>query len=131
MFGGIDQETNVVVQSAFEKEFLREGCRNAWGKVGAAPLTRFCLTNKKVRKSLGDGSDNYQQMLLNIQDANDVATHALISAGYNGNALRRAIVAIPTSEEQITEEHSEARLQLSVLRVVAISHRMTSSSPLR
>jgi len=112
VFGGIDQETNVVVQSAFEKGFSREGCRNAWGKVGAAPLTRFCLTNKKVRKSLGDGSDNYQQMLLNIQDANDVATHALISAGYNGKALRRAIVAIPTSEEQITEEHSEARLQL-------------------
>ena len=111
VFGGVDPETNFVVKSAFECGFSRENCRNAWGKVGAAPLTRACMLNKKVRRSLGDGSDEYQQMLLNIQTANDVSTNALNTGGYNGNVMRREILAIPTTE-QITEEHSAERLQL-------------------
>jgi len=111
VFGGTDPETNLVVKSAFECGFLRENCRNAWEKVGAAPLTRACMLNNKVRRSLGDGSDDYQQMLLNIQTANDVSTNALSTGGYNGNVMRREILAIPTTE-QITEEHSAERLQL-------------------
>ncbi len=50
-------------------------------------------------------------MLLNIQTANDVSTNALSTGGYNGNVMRREILAIPTTE-QITEEHSAERLQL-------------------
>ena len=111
VFGGVDPETNIVVQSAFEEGFSREGCKNAWSKVGAAPLTRSCLTDKKVRKSLGDGNVDFQQLLLNIQDANDVATHALTSGGYNGNALKRTIVEIPTLQ-QITEENSKDRYDI-------------------
>jgi len=111
VFGGTDPETNLVVKSAFECGFSRENCRNAWEKVGAAPLTRACMLNNKVRRSLGDGSDDYQQMLLNIQTANDVSTNALSTGGYNGNVMRREILAIPTTE-QITEEHSAERLQL-------------------
>jgi len=107
----VDPETNLVVKSAFECGFSRENCRNAWEKVGAAPLTRACMLNKKVRRSLGDGSDEYQQMLLNIQNANDISTNALTTGGYNGNVMRREILAIPTTE-QITEEHSAERLQL-------------------
>ncbi|KAL3771166.1 hypothetical protein ACHAWU_004789 [Discostella pseudostelligera] len=111
VFGGMDPETNLVVKSAFECGFSRDNCRNAWDKVGAAPLTRACMMNKKVRRSLGDGSDEYQQMLLNIQTANDVSTNALSTGGYNGSVMRREILAIPTTE-QITEEHSAERLQL-------------------
>ena len=85
VFGVVDEETNAVVPSAFEAGFSRDSCRHAWAKVGAAPLTRFCLTNSKVRRSLGDGSNNYQQLLTNIQDANNISTHALSSGGYNGN----------------------------------------------
>lgn len=83
VFGGVDPETNIIVKSAFQKGFLREGCRHAWEKVGAVPLTRVCLLNKKVRRSLGDGSDDYQQLILNNQDANNVVTHALTAGGYN------------------------------------------------
>ena len=111
MFGGVDPKTNIIVKSAFDEGFSREACKNSWAKVGAAPLTRECLTNKKVRQSLGDGSADYQQLLLNIQDANDVATHALTAGGMNGNALRRTIVEIPTFQ-QITEEHSQERYDI-------------------
>lgn len=111
VFGGVDPETNVVVASAFENGFSREACRHAWEKVGAAPLTKSCLTNKKVRKSLGDGNADYQRLLLNIQDANDVATHALTAGGYNGDALKRKIIEIPMTE-QITEEHSKERYEI-------------------
>ena len=104
-------ECSTVVPSAFEAGFSRENCRRAWAKVGAAPLTRFCLTNSKVRRSLGDGSNDYQELLKNIQDANDISTHALSSGGYNGNVLKRELVAIPAAEP-ITEEHSQERLQL-------------------
>ena len=103
VFGGVDPETNIVMQLAFDEGFLREGCRNAWGKVGAVPLMRSCLTNKKVRKWLSDGTTDFQQLLLNIQDANDMANHALTSGGYNGNALNRKIVEILTSQ-QVTKE---------------------------
>jgi hypothetical protein len=111
VFGGVDEETNAVVPSAFEAGFSRDSCRHAWAKVGAAPLTRFCLTNSKVRRSLGDGSDNYQQLLTNIQDANNISTHALSSGGYNGNVLRRELVSIQAADP-LTEEHSQERLQL-------------------
>ena len=111
MFGGVDPETNVIVKSAFDQGFSREGCKHAWEKVGAAPLTRACLNNKKVRKSFGDGSVDYQQLLLNVQDANDVATHALTAGGMNGNALKRTIIEIPTTQ-QITEEHSQERYEI-------------------
>ena len=108
VFGGVDPETSIVVKSAFEEGFSRDGCRNAWEKVGAAPLTRYCLNDKKVRKSIGDGTADFQQLLLNIQDANDMATHALTNGGYNGAALKRTIVEIPTLEK-ITEENSKER----------------------
>ncbi len=111
VFGGVDEETNIVVLSAFEAGFSRENCRRAWAKVGAAPLTRFCLTNSKVRTSLGDGSDDYQQLLKNIQDANNISIHALSSGGYNDNVLKRELVAIPAAEP-ITEEHLQERFQL-------------------
>ena len=111
VFGGVDPETNVIVKSAFDQGFSREGCKHAWEKVGAAPLTRACLNNKKVQKSLGDGSVDYQQLLLNVQDANDVATHALTAGGMNGNALKRTIIEIPTTQ-QITEEHSQERYEI-------------------
>jgi hypothetical protein len=70
----------VVFKSAFQEGFSREGHRHAWEKVGTAPLTRSCLTNKMLQKLLGDGAGEYQQLLLNIQVANDVAMHVLLVA---------------------------------------------------
>lgn len=54
--------------------------------VGAVPLTRACLKNPQVRKSIGDGGDDdeFEQLLRMIQEANDLSTHTLTQAGFNG-----------------------------------------------
>lgn len=111
VYGGVDPETNLVVQSAFEAGFSRNACVHAWEKVGAAPPTRACLENKKVLKSLGDGNESYQALLLGIQMSNDIATHTLTSAGYKGSALMATINEYPKTN-QITEEHDKDRLDL-------------------
>ena len=60
----------------------------AWAKVGAAPLTRKCLSDPKVSRPLGDDDGGNDKYLLLIQTANDLATHALDDMGYNGNLLQ-------------------------------------------
>ncbi len=79
--------------------------------MGAAPPTRACLENKKVLKSLGDGNESYQALLLGIQTSNSIATHTLTSAGYKGSALVATINEYPKTN-QITEEHDKDRLDL-------------------
>ena len=50
IFGGVDPDTEYFVKtSAFEVEFSRAHCKNAWAKIGAAPLTMACLKDTKVR----------------------------------------------------------------------------------
>jgi hypothetical protein len=103
IYGGTDIETSLIVQSAFDAGFSRDACRNAWDKVGAAPLTRAALENKKVQKSLGDGSAEYQAQLLEIQHANDTAVHSLTTDGYKGLCLQETILEYPKTE-MVTEE---------------------------
>jgi co-chaperonin GroES (HSP10) len=80
VYGGTDPETNFVVEnSAFQQAaFSREACLAVWEKVGAAPLTRKCLGDKLVRKSIGDGVDEYEQLITLIQEANNLATDQII-----------------------------------------------------
>jgi hypothetical protein len=113
VYGGVDTETTLVVKSAFEAGFSREACRNAWGKVGAVPLTRACLENNKVCKLLGDGTNAYQALLQNIQAWNDTSTHTLTLAGYKGKVLQAAIKEYQKTEA-IMEEHSKDCLALLV-----------------
>ena len=40
VYGGTDMKMGLVMKSAFYAGFLRDASRNAWDKVGAAPLTR-------------------------------------------------------------------------------------------
>jgi hypothetical protein len=87
IYGGTDIETGLIVQLAFNASFSKDACRNAWDKVGATPLTRAAIENKKVQKSLGDGSAEYQAQLLEIQQANDIAVHSLMTDGYKGSCL--------------------------------------------
>ncbi len=107
VYGGTDLETGLIVKSAFDAGFSRDACRNAWDKVGTAPLTRAALENKKVQKSLGDGTAEYQAQLLAIQQANDIAVHSLTSDGYKGSALQATILEYPKME-MVTEETSSA-----------------------
>lgn len=74
VFCGIDEATGFKVRkSAFDHGFLKEACLNAWSNVGAAPLTRNCLSNPKVSKTLGDSDSNFNEYLISIQVANDLA----------------------------------------------------------
>ena len=60
VFGGEDPQTGLIVESAFQKGFDHTHNINTWEKVGAAPLSRKCLTSPKVRPSTGDGDINQQ-----------------------------------------------------------------------
>jgi hypothetical protein len=69
--------------SAFGKGFLKEACLSAWAKVGAAPLSMKCLDDEKVRKSIGDGDEEWERGLCKLQNANDLATFLLTRGGFN------------------------------------------------
>ena len=95
VFGGVDPETNFELkESAFQEGVLREAWHSAWGKVGAALLTKACLNDKKVCKSIGSGDAEYDHLLTLIQEANDLATHTLTECGYNGSALKGKVLVV-------------------------------------
>ncbi len=49
VFGRTDQETGFTLEKcAFTAGFSKKACLNAWKKIGAAPLTRKCLSDPKV-----------------------------------------------------------------------------------
>ena len=91
VFGGLDSETGYEIKqndSAFEVAFSVEACKKAWAEVGAAPLTRRCLTDSKVRRELGDAEDTLNELMSSIQEGNDAATALLIRHGLDGAQLR-------------------------------------------
>jgi hypothetical protein len=74
VYGGTDPETGFhIEESAFQAGFSCNACCDAWAKVGAAPFTIKCLGNKLVRKSLGDGDDEYELLISLIQEGNNLA----------------------------------------------------------
>ncbi len=78
--GGEDCDTKYKVQvSAFNKGFKPERCLAAWSKIGAATkdgkITRNCLSDKQVLKSLGD-EDDTDKLYWSIQTTNNIATNA-------------------------------------------------------
>jgi hypothetical protein len=61
VFGGCDPETKLELsESAVGAGFSEKACKHAWEKVGAACLTRACLKDKRVRRSMGDGSEEQE-----------------------------------------------------------------------
>lgn len=111
VFGGADPETDfTLTESAFEHGFSKAACLNAWAKVGAAPLTRKCLSDPKVSKTLGDGDSNFDEYLLSIQTANDLATHALNDLAYNGDLLKVKIEENREEAVPLTLPHSKERI---------------------
>ncbi len=112
VFGGVDPVTEYELEtSAFQVGFSVEECKRAWEKVGAAPLTKKCLDDTKVLKSVGDGDEGFNQMMLSIQDANDLATHALTEAGYGGEYLTGSMLMV-NGPKIITERYSKERVEL-------------------
>ena len=111
VFGGEDPETGCVVGSAFQEGFNIPQNLNAWAKVGAVPLTRACLQNPKVRRSIGDGTDEQQAMALLIQEHNAMACAALSLAGYNGDIFKLELKPA-ASTSVVTVAHSQDRIEL-------------------
>ena len=88
MGGEYDKTDFVITESAFDVGFSNEQCLNAWAKVGAAPMSRACLTGSKVKRELGDGDVDTNTSMMEVQDANDLAVYNLTGAGYCGDILK-------------------------------------------
>ena len=110
VFGGTDFVTGYeLTDCAFTRGFSKIACLNAWAKVGAAPLTRKCLSDPKVSKTLGDGDGKFDEYLLSIQVANDLATYALTEGGFKGELLKVKLVP-RKEEEELTVPNSKAMI---------------------
>jgi hypothetical protein len=108
VFAGVDGDTKLVLNSAFELGFSRQRCLDSWENIGAAPPTCKCLNDPQVRKSFDENNDYA------IQEANEYAVYLLTDAGYDGNQLQ-ALVAIKPIElwtAPITERMSQERIEL-------------------
>ena len=87
VFSGEDPETGLIVGSAFQRGFSHEQNVKAWEKVGAVPLSRRCLSSPKVRRSIGDGTDNQQALVYLLVEHNTIACNALTLEGCNGDVM--------------------------------------------
>ena len=88
VYGGVDPLSGVELENAFEKAFGIEANEDAWKKIGAAPLTRACLDDAKVRHDGTDKEDPQYEKYQAIQAHNERATEALAYLGYNGRLLQ-------------------------------------------
>jgi hypothetical protein len=116
IFGGTDKETGFHVKvSAFQQGFNRRTCTSAWEKVGAVTrdgITRACLNDPQVMVNIGDGLDEVDCRNHAIQEANDLAVHALNSARYNGDFLKATLKKRDEmAEKVITKPNSMARVK--------------------
>ena len=77
----MDPETGVLVgKNAFQEGFSKFQCLKAWAKFGAALMTRACLYDKKVRRTIGDADDETNLVMQELDNANAAATFTLINA---------------------------------------------------
>ena len=95
LFGGIDTETSCNIEvSAFEQSFLKFKCVLVFERIGAATkdgVTRACLQDMQVRRSIGDGDDESDIMLQHaVQTANNTDVYHLIQAGYDAQSYSNA-----------------------------------------
>ena len=99
VFGGTDVEVDEgpTIVSAFQ--------RGLGTMHRCVPLSRKYLLDKKVRRLIGDGTEDQQSEVLQTQSCHDIATHALSMSGYNGNALKGMIIPI-NATEVITMPHT-------------------------
>ncbi len=87
LFGGVDCETKFNVEvGAFQKAFVQPKCLAAYKKVGATTpegVTSACLDNPQVLRSSDNNNINIGELNWSIQNANELAIHALTQAEYD------------------------------------------------
>ncbi len=128
VFGGRDSETGLVVErNAFEDGFSRDKCQRAWArKVGAVPVSRECLNDKKVSKSIGDGDEEHDELCRAIQLANQLAVNTLEEFGYDGSPYKDKIKK-RDKIINITEPHTLER-QLLVAKATTAGKKFTATN---
>ena len=107
MFGGFDLVTDLGgYTDAFASSFTHKKNREAWEKVGAAPLTMACLKSAKVNHNCE--TDPNQETYRAIDERNKLACALLQNKGLHGEGFRlklsEAAIAKP-----LTIGHSEDR----------------------
>jgi len=115
VFGGECPTKTVEIplsMSAFEKGFSKEACLSAWAKVGAAPCTRACLSDKHVRRELGDADDDTNSLMVALQEANDNAVALLTRHGYRATHLAAKMNRVAVRKSAVTVPHSKERILL-------------------
>ena len=128
VFGGKDPESDLFIpdkDSAFEVGFSRKACRSAWHKVGAAPLTRKCLMDKKVQRKLDDSDNEMRSLMEGLQEANDVSTTLLTQHGYEGKYLSVAVKRVP-KKQPVTIPHTKERY-LALAKAKTHGHKFTAT----
>ncbi len=116
LFDGIDPESGCNIEvGAFQKAFSRLKCLAAYAKVGAPTregVTRACLNNPQVLTS-NDTSNDIAKLCWSIQNANELAIHALTQAGYNGQLLKATLKKkLEEEDQQITLLNTQARREV-------------------
>ena len=81
--------------------------------MGVAPFTMACLYDPAVSRELGDGHDEMTAMMHCIQDANDMCTAWLETAGYNSEPLWAKLKMKPVAQP-VFEPHSQERIKAMV-----------------
>jgi len=94
IFGGVDEDTKLELESAFEIRFSRERCLDSCKKNGGAPLTCKCLGDPQVRKSI-DMDKEYALLVNAVQEANEYAIYALTKGGYDESILQSLVLIRP------------------------------------
>ena len=66
-----------VLEDDFVKKLSQESCKNVWSKVGAAPLTKKCLSSSKVVHEMGADEEEHPAVTVycNIQQKNYMCVH--------------------------------------------------------
>ena len=97
-----------VEKNAFQDGFSVAACLSAWLKIGAALLTRKCLEDKKIRRTIGDAEDEMNELIHAMNAANEWATYTLTMRGFRGNLLEAQCLK-EKMVRPITKPHSLER----------------------
>jgi hypothetical protein len=103
---GVNRKTNLQLElAAFQKGFTRAKCFAAWKKVGTATpkgVTRTCLNDNQVMMSITGNDEEDRKMHWSIQNANDLAFHALTQGGYDAH-WQKTTLEKKKEEQSITQ----------------------------
>jgi hypothetical protein len=101
----------LIVGSSFQRGFSHEQNVKAWEKVGAVPLSRRCLSSPKVRRSIGDGTDNQQALVYLLVEHNTIACNALTLEGFNDDVMKVTLKPVERTNV-VTAPHTQERIEL-------------------